>query len=284
MQPSLLRPMPIGDLLDTAFRLYRAHFTRFLTLTAVVLIPITMVRLLLLSSPNANQLLDNAQTTFLLPLISAALTSAGARIYANETFSLRQAYRAGARRYLSAFGAVFLQGLLIILPIVILGGCLLFAVSTNGASSPLIWVVFSLAIPLVVFVLTKYAVTLPAIMVEGIGAGAGMSRSWLLTKKRFWHVASVIVATTLLTLVLSELPALSVSYIAGTASAGSPALWPSALQIVLAQLGQMITLPLQYLVPVMLYYDLRIRNEGYDIEQASQRTPIVEQAAASSSH
>src|SRR5215213_8006763 len=111
MQPSQLRPMRIGDLLDCAFRFYRAHVVQLLTLTLIVLLPMTLLRLLLLATPIAAQLLNSLQSVFLVPLACAALTVAGTRIYTNQTIAPTQLLREGARRYLSILGAVFLEGL-----------------------------------------------------------------------------------------------------------------------------------------------------------------------------
>jgi hypothetical protein len=122
MQPSQLRPMQIGDLLDTAFRLYRAHVVHLLTLTTLVLLPMTLLRLLLLATPIAAPLLDSLQSIFLLPLVCAALTVASTRIYTNQTIVPAQIVRDGARRYLSIQGATFLEGLVIGLPIALIGG------------------------------------------------------------------------------------------------------------------------------------------------------------------
>ena len=39
-----LRPMGVGDLLDTAFRLYRRHFLLFVGIVSVIYVPLTLVR------------------------------------------------------------------------------------------------------------------------------------------------------------------------------------------------------------------------------------------------
>jgi len=269
MQPSQLRPMRIGDLLDTSFRFYRAHAAQLLTLTLIVLLPMTLVRLLLLATPIAEQLLDSLQSVFLLPLACAALTAAGTRIYTNQTIAPAQLLREGARRYLSILGAIFLEGLFIGVPIALIVGCLGFGLLSRGPTNPIIWVLLAIiVIPYIVLLGTKFAITFPAIVIEGINASAGVKRSWALTKGRFWHTAGAAFATSILTILLSQLPAISVACLTTALAAGTTTPWLAALQLILVQLGLIITLPFQYLVPVVLYYDLRIRNEGYDLDQA----------------
>lgn len=274
MQPSQLRPMRISDLLDTAFRFYRAHVTRLLTLTTIVLLPMLLLRLLLLATSGVTQLFDTLQNFFLLPLLCAALTLASTRIYANQPIMPVQLIRDGARRYFSILGATFLVGLVIGLPIALIVGCLMIGLLSSGPSNPVIWAFLAIVlIPCVVFGSAKFAITFPAIIIEEIGASAGMRRSWALTKGMFWHTAGIFIATSLLTILLAQLPSLSITYI--MISARATASWLPALQLVLVQLGLIITLPFQYLVPVVLYYDLRIRNEAYDLDQAigTAKTP-----------
>src|SRR5205085_1470368 len=101
MHPPLLQPLQIGDLLDTAFRLYRRNVAQLIRLTSLVIIPLTLVRLLLLASPLISSAIDFLQVVFLLPLIGATLTIASARLYQNETCTPYQAYQDGSQRYFS---------------------------------------------------------------------------------------------------------------------------------------------------------------------------------------
>lgn len=277
MHPSQLRSRSISELLDTAVRLYRAHAVQLLALSAIVLLPTTLLRVLLVaSSPFAVYLIESLQNIFLIPLLCAALTTAGVRIYANQSFTLPQMLRAGLRRGLSVLGASVIEGAAIGLAIVALGGGLIAALTfvSRSPDNPWLWALAALVvIPCVVVLAAKYAVAIPALVVEGLNARNGVRRSWALTKGRLWPTAVVLTATTLLTLLVAQAPSLVLttlsSALLGSAllGGGPDVAWLAGLQIVLVQVGLAITLPLQYLVPVVLYYDLRIRNEGYDLEQ-----------------
>jgi hypothetical protein len=267
MQPPVLQPRGIGELLDTAFRLYRRNVVLLLGLTALTLVPLTLLRLLLLRPAPAARLVELVQNVVLLPLLVAVLTGAGAQLYRQEAITAAAAYRAGARRFLSIFGAAVLTNLSIGLPIVLLSGGLTLTLLASRPPSRLVWLLLALLLlPFVVFMSVKYAVTFPAIMVEGVGAMRGIRRSWTLTTRRLWHVAGVYIATAMLTALLIVMPVLSVAYLV-TMTGGAPdAPGIAALELVLGQLGVLIALPFHYLIPVVLYYDLRVRNEGYDIE------------------
>ena len=44
---------------------------------------------------------------------------------------------------------------------------------------------------------------------------------------------------------------------------------------VVAQIGQILVLPLQLIIFTLLYYDLRIRKEGYDLELMAQQATTL---------
>lgn len=279
MQVSELQPMRVSDILDASFRLYRTHFTQLLSLVTFTFLPMTIVRLLLLANPAANSMIDVVQSIFFLPLMSAVITVVGARIYWNEPMTAAQAYRAGLQRYLSILGATLLQGLIIGLPAVVIGGCFSLAlVNSSLSASVTIALLIMLLLPFFFAIGTKYAVTFPAIMVEGVPAIAAMSRSWSLTTGKFWQAAGVLTASSLLTVLIAQIPTLMISSVVDASGSESLALWLSATRLVLTQLGLIVTLPFQYLVSTVLYYDLRIRNEGYDLERASSQ--VASQQAA----
>jgi hypothetical protein len=272
MQSTPLQPLRVADLLDLAIRLYRAHAIKLLQLCALLIVPMTLVRLAFITSPTINQLFASLQSIVLLPLLGAVLTLASARAYWHETISSSQVYRSGARRLLSVLGAFMLEGLIMVLPLAVVGGVMVAVVLAASSASPLAWIVpLLLGVPIYVAISAKYAVMVPVIMLEQVGASTGLSRSWRLTSGRFWPVVVIVVATSLLTIVVAQLPSTSLAYFSARASAsGATVPWLATAQLVLEQVGLLIALPLQYLIPTVLYYDLRIRQEGLDLEQAGQ--------------
>lgn len=281
MQSTLLQPLRVGDLLDLAIRLYRAHALKLLQLCALAIVPMTIVRLACITAPTADRLFAGLQNSVLLPFLGAVLTVASARAYWHETISSGQAYRSGARRFVSIFGALIAEGLLILLPFVLLGGVAVAIVLATSSASPLAWIIpVLLGVPAYIAISAKYAVTIPAIMLEQLNAGTGLSRSWRLTNGRFWPVVVIVVATSLLTIVVAQLPSTSLAYVTTQTSSGASVPWLATAQLLLEQVGLLIALPLQYLIPTVLYYDLRVRQEGLDLEQASQAASAAPAAGA----
>jgi hypothetical protein len=271
MTPLQLRPTGIADLLDGAFSLYRRNALQLLALSGLVLLPLALLRLILVATSDSEPILDGAQNLLALPLLTGALTAAGVRMYANEPVRQRDLLREAWRRYFSVLAAALLQGIVMGLPVAVIAGCVLtLAIGSGSGGSLLAWVVLTIfVLPFMLFLGTKYAIVYPALIIEGVGASTAMSRSWRLTASHFWYAAGTLVATSLLTIVLSELPALGVAQLAVTMTPGADAPWFMAAQVVLSQLGLLIVLPLQNIVAVLLYYDLRVRSEAPDLEAAA---------------
>jgi hypothetical protein len=118
-----------------------------------------------------------------------------------------------------------------------------------------------------VFVMTLFCVVAPVIGAEAAGAGGALGRSMALTRERYWPTMLTIVlmgtvAATLET-ALSSLPQ------AIALAVGTDAGW-----LLLAFGGivaQLVTTPFVAAATVLLYFDLRVRNEGMDLELAARR-------------
>ena len=171
-QPAL-RPMTIGDLLDAAFRLYRANFVTFVGIVALLQVPMLIVQLLIqftvygsaltdvlafnsrppTLTPGANPLsalpiaslitiyvtsiaLALIQSLVVYNLITGALAKAVATSYLGQPISILGAYRIGWRAFFSLMAASlmpYLATLLVIVPLFALLFGIVFA--SFGASS-----------------------------------------------------------------------------------------------------------------------------------------------------
>ena len=111
-------------------------------------------------------------------------------------------------------------------------------------------------------VMTLFALTAPAITIEGLGPIAGARRSWRLVSRRFWPCVGVIVVATIgayvLNSIFSSVPQLLTSLLP------APFDWLGR-GLVEAAVSLVVTTALVS-VSVLLYLDLRIRTEGLDLE------------------
>lgn len=263
----LLRPLTIGEILDRALRIYRSHFGLLLSICLAALAPVTILQVISQLLWNTTALVDLIQSAFVQLLVSGALVAAIAKAYLSQPPTMGEAYRTASEHYGSAWGANFLMGLAIIAPV--------FAVSCAATMLRMgegIWLVLLLIVPLAVFLGTRWSLLLPSILLEDLGSQAGMRRSWDLTEGSFWKVFGTSFLASLLIIVLATLPQLVIAY-------GLEMLLPNVpivavVETVLTQLGIMLTLPVSVGVSVVLYYDLRVRKEAFDLALQAQEAPV----------
>ncbi len=290
--------MAVGEWLDATFSLYRRNFVLIASISAVVQIPYALLTLLLyeitglgafVRSPFASfnpQTITPAQEQVLLntfagvffvsaalllitavvvlPLGEAATTRSVSDRYLDRPTSLRAAYKAA----LSRLGSLIMMSL-------ILGGAyvacfvgivlfvLLFAVLGVGALGAALAVLAGIAlIPLLIMVAVRTAVAAPAIVIERVSGWRGLKRSWNLIGGRFWPTFGRILLLGLISGIVSGVVA---SIIDLPGSAIDP-----AHSFIYDQLASAIAAifvgPVTYIGVTLLYYDARIRKEGFDIE------------------
>jgi hypothetical protein len=109
------------------------------------------------------------------------------------------------------------------------------------------------------FVMPLFLVTAPAIVIERLGPWKGVRRSWQLTRVRYSAIlgAAILIAivSTVLTVALSGL-SLAFSFF----SFG----W--IIDVVCRGASSLVTEPFVAAAATLVYFDLRIRAEGLDLE------------------
>lgn len=270
-----LRPMKMGQLLDQAARLYRSNFIPFVGIVALVQVPITVVQLLInlrvyaepfsasTAWPFGAELLGTILSfIFIQGIGTAAMTRAVADNYLGEKTGALQAYRSIGRGWLSLLAALFILGLIGI------AAALWLLVPCVGWLTGLgiIFYLFFVITPLVA----------PTIILEGERASEGWRRAWQLARQRFWWILGffvVLYAFNLLVVIgpviLTEL---ILTEIWGTLWSGFSVYSPA--QLIIQQLVtlafSLLFLPFQLAATTLVYFDLRVRSEGFDLALRAQ--------------
>jgi hypothetical protein len=248
-EAALPRPMGIGEILSTAFQLYRRHWRTLFAIAAVVVVPLTLLQYLLgdwlrsrgevtsyqqISTATwavgAAGLVAGLAGILMYLVLTGAITRAVAAEVAGQDPSLEQSYRFGFHR----LGSVLLVSVLVGLATI--AGFILFII-------PGIWIG------------VRLAVSVEALVVEGRRGTQAMGRSWELVGGHWWHAFGALVVAGLLTGVVN---AVITSPFNNTG-------W--FVQAVAAAVATVITLPYGVLVGVLLYLDLRARKEQLSLER-----------------
>jgi len=265
---SELRPRGIGEILDTGIALYRARFTRLVRISAAVVIPVQILGALVLlsaqptgytlnvtgsvtpqydSSSAAVQFAAVVVVTLVSILSSAFIVAVCTRViadaYIGRSSGAREAARAVRPRVFAIIGTSLL---------VLVCEAIGFVFCFVGALYPL----------------TAFAVAVPALILEGIGVSAAIGRSVALTKSHFMHVLGLIATAQLLAIVLNGALAAGVRIV--LRSGGSTTAYIIG-QSVANSIAGVLTTPFVATAIVVLYFDLRIRDEAFDVQLLMQR-------------
>ena len=255
MEKPTLKPLSVAELLDRALQLYKRHALLLIQVSAVVLIPYTIISSVLLLYFDDTRLRSSIFNVFVFPFIELAMIAAISSLYLGKGITVRNSFSIGVKRYWTRIGVNLLIGSAMIPAI------FLFILLSFVGINLLGLIVF---IPIVAYLSTRWSLAAPILILETGEAVESMKRSWALTEGCFWHVFGTSFTAGLLAQLLSVLPSIFINYLLEQIQAVPPKLI-LIVPIVVEQLAAVIAYPLIIGVTVSIYYDLRIRKEGFDL-------------------
>jgi hypothetical protein len=235
----------LGDILSTAFEVYKANAAQLITIVAIVVVPLALIGSLLQNvvwSTDVDQLaqgrglftslaagtITGALAFVMAFVLQAAVARAAAQAVIGDQVDAEASYRYGFKRLGSVILIALLAGLIIFV------GFLL------------------LIIPGIIFAVFL-SLAVPALVVENRRGTDALGRSWNLVSGNFWHVLGTIFVAGLITGVIGG----ALGAIGGT---------NVVLSWIFTAIGQIITTPFTALVAVVLYLDVRARRESLTAE------------------
>ncbi len=298
-------------MVDGAIRLFRTNFVTLIKISAVVLVPIGVIQLvgtvavgpvdmftLIVEDPEATPgevigplipLYTVFGITGLLSFLGSILVqgssiTALARVYQGEQPDWISSLKAGARRFLpltistilvsvgSALPPIAAAVVMVLLvieigPVGILGG--LVAIAGGVAAA--------------VFLFTRWTVSPAALVAEQLGPVSALGRSFGLVRGRFWPVLGAVLLAYLLYFVVSQIVSVltTVLTVAGALGSEQISFIPTVIGTVFVSV---IATPFLAAMVTIIYFDLRVRTEGYDLElMAADLERIEGQGAAPAS-
>ncbi|MDP9247663.1 MAG: glycerophosphoryl diester phosphodiesterase membrane domain-containing protein [Candidatus Dormibacteraeota bacterium] len=260
-----LRPLGFGELLDEIFRVYRRHFWLFVSIALLLALPSLFLQILsgqadqvgfsasLLSGatggsgqdarpPDLNLVALGLQYLLaiaLIPFAEGAIALAAIDTALGRPVTLASCFRRVLRRYWGLLGVSLLG--VVLLPLFF---CL----------------------PVFVWILVRWSMAVPALLAERRGPVQAIRRSWELTRGHWWRLFGILLVVVLIQLVMNSL----------LGAAGLPIaivipfvsnLVRGAVAVTVSTLGTALVTPILYLCVVLLYFDLRIRKESFDLDQ-----------------
>ncbi|MER6302790.1 hypothetical protein ABT247_24995 [Kitasatospora sp. NPDC001539] len=281
-----LRPLAVGELLDGAVTTVRRHWRTALTLSlgiAVIDQAGAIAAELLVdgrtgASTQLLTLLARLPIMLLLnALATALLTVVVSRAVLGRPVTAGDAWRDARPRLLQLLGLTVLTTLMSS-GVLLLGFAPLFGYQAGGSGTPgteaLLAFVGLLTVPLAVWLLIRYSLAAPALMLEKQGVRTALSRSRRLVRGSWWRIFGIVLLSKLLSLVIGMVllvPARFIGLVLGFGSVdrlddGNQSVGMLVVVAIAGIIASALTTPFTAAVGVLVYIDQRIRREALDIE------------------
>jgi hypothetical protein len=273
-----LRPLALGEILDVAIKIYRLHARTLLAIVFVVVAPVQVVAALVQSSAfpeaftqptfdptpqprpqpiDAGELWLAVAATLVVAVLTilAATIATGAAFkavadaYLGERPEWRTSLRFAAARAHSIIWITILGGLLMVIGFVL---CFVPGVY--------LWVAFAVAVPV--------------LLMEGVKGRRALGRSRFLVRGRWWPTFGLLLLGYLLATVVTLVLVGLVEALAFADVAESSIAYLS-LTTIANTIATTITTPFTAAFVAVLYFDLRVRKEAFDLQLLAERIGVA---------
>ncbi|HEV3494927.1 MAG TPA: hypothetical protein VHA34_01110 [Actinomycetes bacterium] len=278
MDPAGLRPLGVGEILDVAIKIYRSQFGVLIKAVSVVLGPVfVLAGAIRLSIPSEDTFFETTQPgatpefdggdvwpflagTLLITLLAfvAAQVATGAcfKAVGGAYFDEQPNWRESLQFARSRLGSLLWLSFLFV---VFLAPAFLACVVPG------------------VYLYVAWAVATPVLLLEDVRGRGALKSSRALVKGRWWPTVAVLVLVAILTGIVQ---AVFLGLLAGVVSASDNEVAQAVADAVAQTASSALTTPLSAAVLTVLYFDLRVRREGFDLELLAHRLGVDAGTAA----
>ena len=259
-----LRPLSLGEILDVSIKICLAHWRTLLVAVLVVVVPVQIVDTVVNADYTADSFdftSSSSQTTqesldelngAVGGLVISSLLQGVAVLFAMATCfrAIAQAYLGHPTDWRSSLS---------------------YAVAHAG---PLVWLTLlygvGLLFAMLLFVLPgiwlyiAWAFAMPVLLIEGRRGTKALRRSMELVRGRWWATFGTVAVGFILAAIVSFL--VQAVFLAGLIFGSDNNLLVLVLSTLAGIVGLAIGTPFQAALLTVLYFDLRVRKEGFDLE------------------
>ena len=261
-----LRPLSVGEMLDRTFTLYREHFVLFLGICAipyVLLLALNLAQVFLMfpgklggNAAVAQMSAGMGATAIILGLIGlivwlvvylfsqGATVTAVSELYLGRSITIADAFRSVRGEAGNLLGVILLNGL-----------------ATGFA--------FILLIIPGIYMMCRLAVCIPAALIEKLSPRASLERSFELTRDNAGRAFLIILLYFALSFAAAALFAMPFQFMMVLSAAKSHPetlrMW-MALTAIGSTVAKILVTPVLTIASAILYYDLRVRKEAFDLQ------------------
>jgi hypothetical protein len=261
-----LRPLSVGEILDRTFTLFRGNFLLFLGICAIpqilllivnlgqvfITVPVKQGKTAAIAQMSAGMGIATVILGLLVLVVwlivhlfaQGATVIAVSELYLGRTITISDSFRRMRGEAGNLFGVIMLNGL------------------ATGAA-------FILLVIPGIYVMCRLAVCIPAALIENLGPRSSLERSFELTKDNAGRAFLIILLYFALSFAAGALFAAPFQFMMFLSAAKSH---PETLRMwmALTQIGSTIATtlvtPVLTIASAILYYDLRVRKEAFDLQ------------------
>lgn len=240
MNEPVFRPRSAVEILDASVRLYRANLPTLITISLVLFLPFDIIGA---AGGPGTKLVMNVVRALIGPLVAAVIVGV-----VDDVLHGRPANTSGALdrirgKTVLLIGVAFAQGVLTILGLV--------ALIIPG----LLAIVWTFAAPM-------------AVVIEGVdGLGEAFSRARALARGHFGHVLGTIILAYVAVFFVVVVAAMVLGIVLGSVA------FPRAAIGLLGSAIYDAIYPVVAVALTLLYFDLRVRTDAYDVESMMSDLP-----------
>lgn len=262
MEPTRLRPLQFGEIIDTAIKVYGSRFKDLMRVVLVMVAPVQVLSVLVQISVPTDEIFltdEFGETSFdggafagamaaffavsvLGALASQLATGASLKIIADSYLGENRTWRESLRFALDRFGS--LVWLLVVL--MVLTGLATLACIIPG-----------------IYFYAAWSVAVPALLLEDFRGTKALGRSRKLVEGFWWRAFGLLLIVMFLSSIIGG--ALGAVFVGLFTAIGGTTLEYIG-QGIAAIISSVIVTPASAAVTAVLYFDLRVRKEGFDIE------------------
>ena len=255
-----LRARSVTEIVDAAFQVYKRDAIEYVLVTAIAYAPLVVAQLIFIRGFTlaASSRINLSSTTaivlgllgfFSYALMNAAISRFSSDVYLDRPTGLAMVIRSVVPTVPRLIGATILFALVVMLGFI----PVLIGAAITSALLIFLGVVFSFF--WVFYAFARFFAVFQIIVLENRGIITAFSRSGVLSRGRKGHI----ILTLLLVIVIFSILSIAVTMVAAL-------MGNAAGSVVLQSLYTVVAYPLIGITQMILYYDTRIRAEGFDIE------------------
>ena len=276
----MLRPLRIGEILDVAIKVYMRHALDLFKLVVLLVAPVQIIGALVLISttPDASFLdpaapfdpanqqqipqvemselwaaIAGSIVVWLLNLVASLLATAACfhaigSAYLGTPVDWRQSLSLAMKRIWSLLWLTLLTTVALIIGFV---ACII----------PGIWLWVS------------FTVAVPALLAEDMRGSQALRRSYTLVKGRWWPTLGALLIGLVIAMIITSIFGAILAFVSFT-DVGDNIAITAILNSLANLLASVLVTPFQAAVVAILYFDLRVRKEGFDLQLMASRIGI----------